>query len=241
MIVRWRSGVISLAACLAAGAGGALADMPPGARGDGIVDLHVGGGDLILRTDGVVINGFILTSDAALLSGDPYVVPAGLFLTDADHEIADQFDYVLGGLHDLGRVVASGVAFEKLQEDLTLTYTVQDQSGIYAATILPAISGDADLDGKVGHRDLVTLRESFGTSAGAVWVDADFTGDGAVDFLDYVTQKRRAGVAGAPAPAVPEPATAALLSLGGLALARGTRRRGRCALRAGMSAKGDRP
>ena len=204
-------------------AGPAPAAMAPGAHGDGIADLHVGGRDLILHTDGAGVNGFVLTSRDRLLAGEPYADRLGLFVTDADALVADQLAYRLDGLHDLGRVLRAGATFEDLGQDLTLSYTVAGEQGIRAATLLRARSGDADLDGTVGHDDFVTLRSAFGTPAGAVWVKADFTGDGAVDFRDYIAQKRHVAPPGARALA-PEPLTWALLAAGALAL---RRRRGR--------------
>jgi hypothetical protein len=213
-----RSALLASVAVLAA-AGLACADMLPGARGDGVADLNVAGRDLILRADGAAINGFILTSQAGLLTGDPHAAPAGLFVTDSHTMVADQFGFVLAGLHDLGRVVRPGVSFEDLQQDLTLTYTVEGLAGVYPATILPAIAGDADLNGEVGRADFLRLRQAFGAESGALWTHGDFTGDGRVDFLDYIVCKLSYGHTDGDG-AVPEPASLLLLALGSLAMLR---------------------
>ena len=217
-----------IALCVAVGAaavsavvGPAAGAMLPGQGGDGVADLFVGGRDLILRADGPAVNGFILTSAAGLLAGEPYVFARGLFVTDGDRLLADQFGYALADVHDLGRVLAAGADLAALAADLTLTYTVAGQAGVRYGTILPATPGDCDLDGQVGPGDLLRLEPALGTTP-AVWVDGDFNGNGAVDCLDYITLKRHYGPAEPPAasgevggtPTVPEPATLVMLAIG---------------------------
>ena len=199
----------------------AAAAMQEGMRGDGVVDLYVGGRALILNTDGAAINGFILTSQAGMLAGEAYSASRGVFVTDEDALVADQLGYALDGLHDLGRVVGPGASFEQLRTDLTFTYTLVDQQGVYAATILPALPGDADLDGEVGRSDFLTLQENIG-SAGAGWLDADFNFDGQVNAQDYLIWKLNVGnsVPGV----VPEPATLLLAAVGGVVVLRRRRK-----------------
>lgn len=208
-----------LAAVAVAGqVGGA---MLPGVRGDGVMDLHVGGRDLILHTDGAAVNGFVLVSSGGVLGGQAYAESLGLFVTDADSVIADQLDYVLVGLHDLGPVVGEGVGFEVLRQDLSLTYTLQGEAGIHEATIIEAIPGDADVDGDVDYSDYATLRDAYGTASGAVWVGASFDGDGDVDWRDYVALKGHFGAGGGGGGAtVPAPGAAVVLALGAAGLVR---------------------
>ena len=232
-----RFGLVVWLAIVAAGWDGpALAAMSSGVPGDGVVDLYVGGRDLIIHTDGAVVNGFVLTSEGGLLAGETYADHLGLFVTDGDFLIADQFDYVLNGLHDLGCVVACGVGFEELQQDLELTYTVQGGPGVRTATMLSAIPGDADLDGWVGRLDIRAISLTFGTWTGAVWVDSDFTGDGAVNFRDYLLMKRHCGTGVVPGGEgiLPEPATLSLLALGSLTVACRCLSRGRGSPRLGV-------
>jgi len=109
-------------------------------------------------------------------------------------------------------------------------YNVGDGStkGIYL-TLHALLDGDADLDGDVDFFDYITTKGNFGTLAGGTWADGDSDFDGDVDFLDYITTKGNFGTsvtggAGPPAAGgsdtIPEPATLALLGLGGLMMLR---------------------
>ncbi len=218
--------LVALVLADVAGMGRAAAAMLDGQRGDGVMDLCVGGRDLILRADGAEVNGFILTSNSGLLAGEPYTGRLGVFVSDGDRLLADQFGYVLTGLHDLGRLLASATDLPALGQDLTLSYTVEGKAGVFYGTILPAAPGDADLDGVVGYWDLMRLIGAFGTPAGALWVDGDFSGDGAVDAADYITLKMHFGAGSMLAPpvsgsgAAPEPGSLMILAsvaAGGLA------------------------
>jgi len=231
----WRTVWCILAAAalaVAAGTGPAAGAMLGGQRGDGVVDLCVGGRDLIIRADGAEVNGFVLTSDSGLFTGEAYAGGLGVFVSDGDRLLADQFGYVLTGLHDLGRLPASQTPLPELGSDLTLSYTVQGEAGVFYGTIVPAAPGDADLDGAAGYLDLMRLSGAFGMPGGAVWVDGDFNGDGVVNAVDFITLKRNFGVGGTPAPpvggsaAAPEPGTLVILaSAAAWALARTSRRR----------------
>jgi len=82
-------------------------------------------------------------------------------------------------------------------------------------TLHELIDGDADVDGGVDRSDFLALRDGFG-SAGADWFAGDFTFDGEVTHLDYVTLKRRIGESVLEGGTIPEPATLVLLAFGGL-------------------------
>jgi len=70
------------------------------------------------------------------------------------------------------------------------------------------LAGDATLDRNVDFLDYVRVATNYGV--GSSWTQGDVTGDGAVDFLDYVRIATNYGAH------TPEPATLALLGLGGL-------------------------
>ncbi len=96
-------------------------------------------------------------------------------------------------------------------------------------TLFTTLPGDANLDLKVEDRDLSLLLTNFGMS-NASWLDGDFTGDTRVDdddlsllltnFGNTATIGQTPAVPTTTISAVPEPTTLAILSLGGLLLAR---------------------
>ncbi len=79
------------------------------------------------------------------------------------------------------------------------------------------LSGDANRDGAVDDRDLSLVLGHWGTAGG--WAEGDFDANGTIDDRDLSIVLGSWG-AGATAPAVPEPATLALLALGAVLLRR---------------------
>ena len=82
------------------------------------------------------------------------------------------------------------------------TITVQVLAGL--------VAGDANLDRTTNALDYVRVSNNYGV--GSTWAEGDVNGDGAVNALDYVEISNNYGSN------APEPATLALLGLGGLGL-----------------------
>ncbi len=108
-----------------------------------------------------------------------------------------------------------------------IQYIDEDDENPISRVLLEAVTvydpGDADLDGDVDAFDLGIWQTGFGTTEDAVFADADNDNDGDVDAFDLGIWQANFGGSASLA-AVPEPATAALIVLGGL-LAMPRRRR----------------
>jgi autotransporter-associated beta strand protein len=73
--------------------------------------------------------------------------------------------------------------------------------------LVVALEGDANLDRNTNALDYVRVSNNYGT--GSKWAEGDVNGDGAVNALDYVVISNNYGTN------APEPATLALLAMGG--------------------------
>ncbi|MEM6751343.1 MAG: alpha-amylase family glycosyl hydrolase, partial [Planctomycetota bacterium] len=114
------------------------------------------------------------------------------------------------GLFDLlaGDAAVTANAFE-------LDFTVPALSGAYVELVTTTLAGDANDDGVVDLLDFDILAQNFGQGPGFLSGPSggDFNGDGVVDLLDFDTLAQNFGSSN-PA-TVPEPATAALITLAG--------------------------
>ncbi|MHC4717767.1 MAG: PEP-CTERM sorting domain-containing protein [Planctomycetota bacterium] len=105
------------------------------------------------------------------------------------------------------------------------TYSIFSEYDNFVAGVAEAqcLMGDANGDGKVGIADLSALADNYGKTS-ATWRMGDFNDDGVVGIADLSALADNYGAIGDPcdpaAMIVPEPATLALLALGGAALLR---------------------
>lgn len=98
---------------------------------------------------------------------------------------------------------------------------------IFEITTLTQLDGDVNLDGVVDQTDADIFRAHYATGGGKTWLEGDFNANGEVDFDDawrllgnYVGQAPPGGMMSY---LTPEPATMAIVMLGGVAML--TRRR----------------
>jgi autotransporter-associated beta strand protein len=104
--------------------------------------------------------------------------------------------------------------------------TITISSAATDLLVLPTVYGDANMDGSVNSADLSPLIASLGKTG--TWGSGDFTGDGTVNSTDVsllipnlgesVYALSGPGLAPGAVTAAPEPASLALLTLGGVTL-----------------------
>lgn len=103
--------------------------------GEGALELLITAGGLLIDTHGETINGYVLTSAADVLTGEA-ADNLGLFQEDEDGRISGNLFFTLSGTHLLGDVVGEKLGADKLPEDLTFTYTIEGESGIYRGNVV---------------------------------------------------------------------------------------------------------
>jgi hypothetical protein len=154
-------------------------------------------------------SGLIAEPGAVWVDGNELVMLRDILDADDDGDVdVNDLDLVL--------MTAAGSAGSGDPLDINQDGVFSAQDGLDWLAEYGSLPGDANLDGTVDLIDLSTLASNFDT-AGSGWSTGDFNGDNAVDLIDLSTLASNFDQS---APAVPEPATAALLGLAALALRR---------------------
>ena len=184
------------------------------ARGDVLDYVQTAAGTTHIDLGGTGIGQFdrLFVSGNAQLEGELDLDVVGGYVPT----LMDQFTVInsagLIGTFD----TIDGVLFAPGQA-LAVTYTAT------SVVVTVALPGDTNLDGDVDDSDLGTSFANYtgpiGAAGGKTWVTGDTDGDGDVDDSDLGTSL--AGYTGPLSPAsVPEPASLALIGMGGLMLVR---------------------
>ncbi|MEO0586746.1 MAG: PEP-CTERM sorting domain-containing protein, partial [Planctomycetota bacterium] len=193
---------------------------------------HDANGDKVLMLDGVVVAqsspGTLFPETGSIILGnrenesqwysgliDNVYVGSGLLLGDLDVD----FGLTVADIDALGDAI--GIGTGQTEGDIDDDGDVDLDDLTAWLTLVNTVNGDANLDGEVGTADLAILAGNF-NNAVTSFGDGDYNLDGTVDTADLAilagTFGTGVGPASAAVAAVPEPASLALLGLGGLAI-----------------------
>ena len=113
---------------------GPYAAMDPEAPVQANVELLITLGGLMIDPHGTSINGYVITSAEGVFTGEP-ASNLGLFHEDTDAQISSNFAFALDSRHLLGDVIGDEFDLASLLDDVTFTYTVAGQSGVYLGAV----------------------------------------------------------------------------------------------------------
>jgi hypothetical protein len=99
-----------------------------------VAELIVTAEGVTLDTNGLTINGYVIQSSLGIFTGST-ASNLGYFREDTDELLTGNMGYTLNGTHGLGDVIGSEYSAVDPTEDLTFTYTINGQTGIYTGTI----------------------------------------------------------------------------------------------------------
>jgi autotransporter-associated beta strand protein len=190
------------------------ATLAPGASvgtlyADGDVTFGNGGNTWVAELLGAAADRVTVTGGSTLTLGDATALE---FVFDG----ANPFEagtYTLASYGTLAGTFSSETSLGDYS-----TGVVYGANAITIELLAGLLAGDATLDRTVDLDDFARLRNNYGT--GDTWATADFTGDGTVDLDDFAILRNNYGAS------TPEPATLAILAMGGAWLAFRRRRHG---------------
>jgi hypothetical protein len=115
-------------ALASAGTPGAPLAPPP------VAELIVTPDGVTLDTNGLTINGYVIVSALGVFTGDD-ADNLGYFMEDTDALVTGNMGFTLNGTYALGDVIGSEHSGVDPTEDLTFTYTINGQAGVYTGVI----------------------------------------------------------------------------------------------------------